>query len=142
LFSKGIVTEARSGQSKADAVASRAAKKAAEEADEERVAKELRTRRTMQLENSQAAVKKLEGELQGCAEDGEALRNCFNPVGAVCLQSRCLLGNSLLRYPVLYFCRGAQRSFMESVIVKNPRIPGGTAVFRGTQVPLQLLCDS
>jgi len=58
------VTEAKSGQSKADAVAAPAAKKAAEEADEERVAKELRTRRTMQLENSQAAVKKLEGELK------------------------------------------------------------------------------
>jgi uncharacterized protein (DUF433 family) len=31
---------------------------------------------------------------------------------------------------------------MESVIVKNPRILGGTAVFRGTRVPLQLLVDS
>jgi len=31
---------------------------------------------------------------------------------------------------------------MESVIVKNPRILGGTAVFRGTRVPLQLLFDS
>jgi len=58
------VTEAKSGQSKAEAAAVRAAKKAAEEADEERAVKELRTRRTMQLENSQAAVKKLEGELK------------------------------------------------------------------------------
>jgi len=31
---------------------------------------------------------------------------------------------------------------MESVIVKNPKILGGTAVFRGTRVPLQLLFDS
>ena len=31
---------------------------------------------------------------------------------------------------------------MESVIVKNPKILGGTAVFRGTRVPLQLLLDS
>lgn len=58
------MTEPKSGQSKADAAAARAATKAAEEADEERVAKELRTHRTMQLENSQAAVKKLEGELK------------------------------------------------------------------------------
>ena len=48
----------------------------------------------------------------------------------------------LTAYPVLYSCRGAQRSLMESVIVKNPRILGGTAVFRGTRVPLQLLFDS
>ncbi len=40
------MTEAKSGQSKADAAAARAAKKAAEEAEEERVASELRTRRT------------------------------------------------------------------------------------------------
>jgi hypothetical protein len=31
---------------------------------------------------------------------------------------------------------------MDSVIVKNPKILGGTAVFRGTRVPLQLLFDS
>ena len=31
---------------------------------------------------------------------------------------------------------------MESVIVKNPKILGGRAVFRGTRVPLQLLFDS
>ena len=31
---------------------------------------------------------------------------------------------------------------MASVIVKNPRILGGTPVFRGTRVPLQLLFDS
>ncbi len=31
---------------------------------------------------------------------------------------------------------------MESVIVKNPKILGGTPVFRGTRVPLQLLFDS
>ena len=30
---------------------------------------------------------------------------------------------------------------MESVIVKNPRILGGTAVFRGTRVPVQTLFD-
>jgi uncharacterized protein (DUF433 family) len=30
----------------------------------------------------------------------------------------------------------------DSVIVKNPNILGGTAVFRGTRVPLQLLFDS
>ena len=31
---------------------------------------------------------------------------------------------------------------MESVIAKNPKILGGTAVFRGTRVPIQLLFDS
>ena len=31
---------------------------------------------------------------------------------------------------------------MESVVVKNPRILGGTPVFRGTRVPVQLLFDS
>jgi uncharacterized protein (DUF433 family) len=31
---------------------------------------------------------------------------------------------------------------MESVIVKNPMILGGTPVFRGTRVPIQLLFDS
>ena len=31
---------------------------------------------------------------------------------------------------------------MASVIVKNPKILGGTPVFRGTRVPLQLLFDS
>jgi len=31
---------------------------------------------------------------------------------------------------------------MESVIVKNPKILGGTPVFRGTRVPLQLLFDT
>lgn len=31
---------------------------------------------------------------------------------------------------------------MQSVVVKNPRILGGTPVFRGTRVPLQLLFDS
>jgi hypothetical protein len=31
---------------------------------------------------------------------------------------------------------------MESVIVKNPKTSGGTPVFRGTRVPLQLLFDS
>jgi hypothetical protein len=31
---------------------------------------------------------------------------------------------------------------MESVIVKNPKILGGTPVFRGSRVPLQLLFDS
>jgi uncharacterized protein (DUF433 family) len=30
---------------------------------------------------------------------------------------------------------------MESVIVKHPEILGGTAVFRGTQVPIQNLFD-
>lgn len=30
---------------------------------------------------------------------------------------------------------------MESVIVKNPKILGGTPVFRGTRVPIQLLFD-
>lgn len=34
------------------------------------------------------------------------------------------------------------RGFMESAIVKNPKILGGTPVFRGTRVPLQLLFDS
>jgi uncharacterized protein (DUF433 family) len=34
------------------------------------------------------------------------------------------------------------RGFMESVIVRNPKILGGTPVFRGTRVPLQLLFDS
>ncbi len=29
-----------------------------------------------------------------------------------------------------------------SVVVKNPNIPSGTPVFRGTRVPLQLLFDS
>jgi uncharacterized protein (DUF433 family) len=33
-------------------------------------------------------------------------------------------------------------SSADSVIVKNPNILGGTAVFRGTRVPLQLLFDS
>jgi len=32
--------------------------------------------------------------------------------------------------------------FMESAIVKNPKILGGTPVFRGTREPLQLLFDS
>ncbi len=31
---------------------------------------------------------------------------------------------------------------MDSVVVKNPSILGGTPVFRGTRVPLQLLFDS
>ena len=31
---------------------------------------------------------------------------------------------------------------MEGVIAKNPPILGGTPVFRGTRVPLQLLFDS
>ena len=31
---------------------------------------------------------------------------------------------------------------MEGVIAKNPTILGGTRVFRGTRVPLQLLFDS
>jgi uncharacterized protein (DUF433 family) len=31
---------------------------------------------------------------------------------------------------------------MDSVIVRNPRILGGTPVFRGTRVPLELLFDS
>jgi uncharacterized protein (DUF433 family) len=31
---------------------------------------------------------------------------------------------------------------MESVVVKNPKILGGTPVFRGTRVPLQILFDS
>jgi uncharacterized protein (DUF433 family) len=31
---------------------------------------------------------------------------------------------------------------MKSVVVKNPNILGGTPVFRGTRVPLQLLFDS
>jgi uncharacterized protein (DUF433 family) len=34
------------------------------------------------------------------------------------------------------------KGFMESAIVKNPKILGGTPVFRGTRVPLQLLFDS
>jgi uncharacterized protein (DUF433 family) len=34
------------------------------------------------------------------------------------------------------------RFSMASVIVKNPKILGGTPVFRGTRVPLQLLFDS
>jgi uncharacterized protein (DUF433 family) len=33
-------------------------------------------------------------------------------------------------------------SSTDSVIVKNPNILGGTPVFRGTRVPLQLLFDS
>jgi len=33
-------------------------------------------------------------------------------------------------------------SSSNSVIVKNPNILGGTPVFRGTRVPLQLLFDS
>jgi uncharacterized protein (DUF433 family) len=35
-----------------------------------------------------------------------------------------------------------RRGTMESVVVKNPKILGGTPVFRGTRVPLQLLFDS
>jgi uncharacterized protein (DUF433 family) len=42
---------------------------------------------------------------------------------------------------VIYFLRRQGRN-MESVIVKNPKILGGTPVFRGTRVPLQLLFDS
>jgi uncharacterized protein (DUF433 family) len=38
--------------------------------------------------------------------------------------------------------RKAHGDCMESVIVKNPKILGGTPVFRGTRVPLQLLFDS
>jgi|SRR5215469_8283879 len=41
---------------------------------------------------------------------------------------------------VIYFRRQGRN--MESVIVKNPKILGGTPVFRGTRVPLQLLFDS
>jgi len=37
---------------------------------------------------------------------------------------------------------GESMSFRNSVIVKNPNILGGTPVFRGTRVPLQLLFDS
>jgi uncharacterized protein (DUF433 family) len=33
-------------------------------------------------------------------------------------------------------------SSANSVVVKNPNILGGTPVFRGTRVPLQLLFDS
>lgn len=32
-------------------------------------------------------------------------------------------------------------SSMDSVIVKNPKILGGTPVFRGTRVPFQALLD-
>jgi uncharacterized protein (DUF433 family) len=31
---------------------------------------------------------------------------------------------------------------MDSVVVKNPKILGGTPVFRGTRVPLQFLFDT
>jgi len=43
---------------------------------------------------------------------------------------------------VIYSLTKANGDCMESVIVKNPRILGGTPVFRGTRVPLQLLFDS
>ena len=33
-------------------------------------------------------------------------------------------------------------TFSDAVIVKNPKILGGTPVFRGTRVPLQALFDS
>ena len=38
--------------------------------------------------------------------------------------------------------RKANGDCMESVILKNPRILGGTPVFRGMRVPFQLLVDS
>ena len=72
------MTEAKSGQSKADAAAARAAKKAAEEAEQEHAANEFRTRRTLQLESSQATAEKLEGELRAArktAKRSEALSN-------------------------------------------------------------------
>lgn len=47
-----------------------------------------------------------------------------------------------LRRAVIYSLRKADGDCMESVIVKNPKILGGTPVFRGTRVPLQLLFDS
>jgi hypothetical protein len=68
------MTEAKSGQSRADAAAARAAKKADEEAEEERAAKELRTRRALQLENSQSAVEKLEGELRAARKTAKRCR--------------------------------------------------------------------
>jgi len=72
------VTEAKSGQSKAEAAAARAAKKAADEAEEERAAKVLRTRRTTQLESSEAAVKKLEGELKATRKTAKRCETLSN----------------------------------------------------------------
>lgn len=44
---------------------------------------------------------------------------------------------------VLLYCRqrGISMSSQDSVIVKNPKILGGTPVFRGTRVPFQALLD-
>lgn len=42
----------------------------------------------------------------------------------------------------IFFCWRAHTGSMESVAVKNPKILGGTPVFRVTRVPLQLLFDS
>ena len=50
--------------------------------------------------------------------------------------SNCLTG------AVICSLRKAHGDCMASVIVKNPKILGGTPVFRGTRVPLQLLFDS
>jgi hypothetical protein len=72
------MTEAKSEQSKTDAAAARAAKKAAEEAEEERVAKELRIRRTLQLEHWEAAVEKLEGELRATRKTAKRCETLAN----------------------------------------------------------------
>src|SRR5215471_13230065 len=58
-----------------------------------------------------------------------------------CLPAPALVSNRLIR-SVIYSLREAHGNRMESVIVKNPKILGGTPVFRGTRVPLQLLFDS
>jgi uncharacterized protein (DUF433 family) len=52
-----------------------------------------------------------------------------------------VLSNHLMK-AVIYSLRKADGDCMESVIVKNPKILGGTPVFRGTRVPLQLLFGS
>jgi uncharacterized protein (DUF433 family) len=43
---------------------------------------------------------------------------------------------------MLYSVAGGSVDSRESVIVRNAKILGGTPVFRGTRVPLQLLFDS
>lgn len=48
----------------------------------------------------------------------------------------------LLTAAMIYSVQRNTGTFMASVIVKNSKILGGTPVFRGTRVPLQLLFDS
>jgi hypothetical protein len=75
---EAIVTEEKPHQSKEDAAAARAAKKAAEQAKLERETKELLARRTLQLSGSQAAVRKLDAELTAVLKNARRCQTLLN----------------------------------------------------------------